>query len=181
MRLTKRRLLATLAPAALLITSVALAADSPPDNSGIVDRATVRKDVASWSTAFQANATKVKKLLDKASAKSDALKVECLQDKYDKLQAAAKLAKVEVDNTASAFTSGDAKGWSYSYVRLSILVEKSTTLTVEAENCVGDEASYIGDTQVGVEIDPNIPDDDGTNWKLPLPDVTMAPEASPFN
>jgi hypothetical protein len=40
--------------------------------------------------------------------------------------------------------------------------------------------SYVGQTTVDVEIDPNIPNEDPTQPQLPLPDVTRPPEATPF-
>ena len=54
------------------------------------------------------------------------------------------------------------------------------TLGTEAEQCIGEDVSYVGQTTVDVEIDPSIPPEDPTQPDLPLPNVQRPPEASPF-
>ena len=44
-------------------------------------------------------------------------------------------------------------------------------LGTEAEQCIGEDASYVGATRVDVEIDPSIPPTDPTEPPLPVPDV----------
>ena len=55
------------------------------------------------------------------------------------------------------------------------------TLGTEAEQCIGEDVSYVGATRVDVEIDPEHPADGSDAARIfPLPIVTRPPEASPF-
>ena len=50
----------------------------------------------------------------------------------------------------------------------------------EAENCIGEDVSYVGETKVEVDVDPSIPDVPTEPAPVPPMDVTRAPEATPF-
>ncbi|MDB4968030.1 MAG: hypothetical protein JWN44_3719, partial [Myxococcales bacterium] len=58
--------------------------------------------------------------------------------------------------------------------------QKVVTLGTEAEQCIGEDVSYVGATRVDVEIDPSIPPTDPTEPPLPDVQVQRPPEASPF-
>ncbi|MDB4968021.1 MAG: hypothetical protein JWN44_3710, partial [Myxococcales bacterium] len=58
--------------------------------------------------------------------------------------------------------------------------QKVVTLGTEAEQCIGEDVSYVGATRVDVEIDPSIPPTDPTEPELPVPVVERPPPASPF-
>ena len=75
---------------------------------------------------------------------------------------------------------GDDTARQHEFTRMSILYQKVVTLGTEAEQCVGEDVSYVGATRVDVEIDPSIPAADPTEPPLPVPIVDRPPEASPF-
>ena len=91
--------------------------------------------------------------------------------------AVANKSKAELD---SAISRNDAGARQHEFTRMTILYQKVVVLGTEAENCVGEDASYVGQQQVDVEVDPSIPDEDPTQPVLPLPDVTRPPPGSPF-
>jgi hypothetical protein len=121
----------------------------------------------------------VQTLSDKAKQDKDLVRLACIDDKKKQIEELVKLFKTAYSNY-EAKRLGDPDSARHELTRMTIIYEKVTTLGVEAENCVGNAASYVGNTTVGLEIDPNIPNDDPTEPPLPLPDVTRPPEASPF-
>ena len=115
-----------------------------------------------------------------ALQKKDITRLNCLNDKKQQIEALSKLYREAYANAARARAAADAGAEQHERDRMAILYQKIAALMTEADGCVGDEASYIGNTTVGLEIDPNIPNDDPTEPPLPLPDVTRPPSASPF-
>ena len=67
----------------------------------------------------------------------------------------------------------------HEFTRLTIVNQKVTVLGAEAENCIGEDLSFVGATRVDVEVDPNIPQYDPTQPGSPFIDITRPPEASP--
>ena len=51
----------------------------------------------------------------------------------------------------------------------------------EAEACIGEDVAFVGETQVDVEIDPNITKGDPTEEPPPDLPVVRPPLASPFD
>ena len=48
----------------------------------------------------------------------------------------------------------DEGGRAHEFTRLTIINQKVTVLGAEAENCIGEDLSFVGATRVDVEIDP---------------------------
>jgi hypothetical protein len=128
---------------------------------------------------------KVRQLQDKARRKKDVLMLNCVNDKEIKIGGHIAVAdNGDAGGTIQRMTAavnGDPKyDRKHEFTRMTILYQKVVVLSTEAENCIGEDASYVGATKIEVEVDPNIPDEDPTQPTLPLPDVTRPPEASPF-
>lgn len=119
-------------------------------------------------------------LQDQARKKRDILKLNCLNDKLLQVRGLLTVATQSVAELDTAVAANDVGGIRHQFTRMTILHEKAIVLATEGENCVGEDASYVGATRVDVEIDPNIPEEDPTQPQLPLPDVTRPPAASPF-
>jgi hypothetical protein len=123
---------------------------------------------------------RVTKLQDQARAKKDVIKLNCVSDKLVQLKGHLAVADQTNTNFNAAISRGDNGGRQHEFTRLTIIFQKVTVLHTEAENCIGEDASYVGQTRVDVDVDPNIPTEDPTEPQLPLPDVSRPPEASPF-
>ena len=54
-------------------------------------------------------------------------------------------------------TRADEGERTHEFTRLTIVNQKVLVLGAEAENCIGEDLSFVGATKVDVEIDPNIP------------------------
>jgi hypothetical protein len=51
-------------------------------------------------------------------------------------------------------------------------------LGAEAENCIGEDLSFVGATRVDVDVDPNIPQNDPTQPPAPGIDIERPAEAT---
>ena len=116
----------------------------------------------------------------KAKKDKDVVKLNCVNDKLMQVRGHQVVTDQSMTTLNSAITRGDDNARLHEFTRLSILYQKVVTLGTEAEQCIGEDVSYVGATRVDVEIDPNIPSADPTQPDLPLPDVQRPPEASPF-
>ena len=68
----------------------------------------------------------------------------------------------------------------HEFTRLTIVNQKVLVLGAEAENCIGEDLSFVGATRVDVEVDPNIPQYDPTQPPAPVIDINRPGEASPL-
>jgi hypothetical protein len=129
---------------------------------------------------MRATLKRVQKLQDQARAKKDVIKLNCVSDKLVQVTGHMAVADQSFASLNAAVARTDEPSRKHELTRMTILYQKVTVLGTEAENCIGEDASYVGETRVDIEVDPNIPNNDPTEPQLPLPDVTRPPEASPF-
>jgi hypothetical protein len=119
-------------------------------------------------------------LQSKAKKDKDMVKLNCVNDKLTQVKGHMTVTDQSMASLNSALGRGDDGARAHEFTRLTILYQKVVTLGTEAEQCIGEDVSYVGATTVDVEIDPSIPPEDPTKPDLPLPDVQRPPEASPF-
>ena len=62
--------------------------------------------------------------------------------------------------------------------RVNIVYQKVLILGTEAEGCAGEDVSYIGATNVQVEVDPGIPQEDPTIPNQYIPTADRPPEGN---
>jgi hypothetical protein len=116
----------------------------------------------------------------KAKKDKDMVKLNCVGDKLTQVKGHMTVTDQSMDSLNGAINKGDDGARQHEFTRLTILYQKVVTLGTEAEQCIGEDVSYVGATTVDVEIDPSIPPTDPTQPDLPLPDPQRPPEASPF-
>jgi hypothetical protein len=75
-------------------------------------------------------------------------------------------------------TRADEGGRTHEFTRLTIVNQKVQVLGAEAENCIGEDLSFVGATRVDVDVDPNIPQTDPTRPGDPHVDIDRPGEAS---
>jgi len=124
---------------------------------------------------------RISKLSNDASRKKDMVKINCLADKLSKVRGHIALASPALAALQTANDRGDAGARQHELTRITILSQKVAVLNTEAENCIGDDASYVGKTTVDVDVDPSIPEEDPTKGPLDtVPTNFRPPAASPF-
>ncbi len=129
---------------------------------------------------MQETQRRVTMLQAKAKKDRDMVKLNCVNDKLIRLKGHQTVAEQSMAAASVAAARSDEGARQHEISRLVILYQKVTVLGTEAENCIGEDVSYVGATKVDIDIDPSIPDDDPTQPALPLPDPTRPAEATPF-
>jgi len=119
-------------------------------------------------------------LSSKAKHDKDMVKLNCVGDKLTQVKGHLAVTDQSMSSLTGAINKGDDGARHHEFTRVTILYQKVVTLGTEAEQCIGEDVSYVGATIVDVEIDPSIPPEDPTQPDLPLPDPQRPPEASPF-
>ncbi len=129
---------------------------------------------------MQETLRRVQQLQAKAKKDKDMVKLNCVNDKLTQLAGHMKVTDQSMSTLTLDVAKGDDTARQHEFTRITILYQKVVTLGTEAEQCIGEDVSYVGATRVDVEIDPSIPPEDPTQPELPVPDVTRPPECSPF-
>jgi hypothetical protein len=123
---------------------------------------------------------RIQQLQTKAKKDKDMVKLNCVNDKVTQVRGHLTVSDQSMTSLSLQIAKGDDQARQHEFTRMTILYQKVVTLGTEAEQCIGEDVSYVGATRVDVEIDPSIPPTDPTEPALPVPDVQRPPEASPF-
>ncbi|HKY37427.1 MAG TPA: hypothetical protein VJN18_15905 [Polyangiaceae bacterium] len=108
-------------------------------------------------------ATVAEQLAD-AKKKKDVVKALCLDDKVKQMKLATDTAKDRVVDLTSAVSQNDPDRSKHEFTVIQVLRERVQTLVTEAQQCIGEETGFIGESDVTVEIDPAVPDTDPSEF-----------------
>jgi hypothetical protein len=123
---------------------------------------------------------RITQLQAKAKKDKDVVKLNCVNDKLTQVKGHMTVSDQSMSSLTLDVAKGDDVARQHEFTRMTILYQKVVTLGTEAEQCIGEDVSYVGATRVDVEIDPTIPATDPTEPNLPVPVVERPPPASPF-
>lgn len=107
---------------------------------------------------MEQSAVLVRQQLAQARAARDVVKVLCLNDKLNQIDVAYRSARDRVDTLKRSVEQKDEDGSRHEYAVLQVLNDRVATLVSEANQCIGEEAGFIGDSKVTVSVDPTVPD-----------------------
>jgi hypothetical protein len=110
------------------------------------------------------DAAAVQRQASDAKLKHDVVKSLCLSDKLSQIHVAVSTATGRVDNLEVAVNHNDADRAKHEFTIVQVLKDRSAALVSEANQCVGEETGFIGDSTVTVTIDPSIPDTDPSDF-----------------
>jgi hypothetical protein len=102
--------------------------------------------------------------LTQAKNKKDIVKSLCLDDKVKQMKLATDTAKDRVVDLNSAVSQNDADRAKHEFTVVQVLRERVQTLVAEAQQCIGEETGFIGNTDVEMTIDPAVPDADPSDF-----------------
>ena len=102
--------------------------------------------------------------LSEAKKKKDVVKSLCLDDKVKQMKVATDTAKDRVLDLTSAATQNDPDRSKHEFTVIQVLRERVQTLIAEAQQCIGEETGFVGNSDVTVDIDPAIPDADPSDF-----------------
>jgi hypothetical protein len=102
--------------------------------------------------------------LAEAKKKKDVVKALCLDDKVRQMKLAIDTAKDRVVDLTSASTQNDGDRSKHEFTVIQVLRERVQTLVAEAQQCIGEETGFVGNTDITLDIDPAIPDADPSDF-----------------
>lgn len=114
-------------------------------------------------------------LQETARRQKDIIKLNCVADKLVQTKVNVSIADQAMTALQDNVARSDEGGRTHEFTRLTIINQKVTVLGAEAENCIGEDLSFVGATRIDVDIDPNIPRDDPTQPGTPTMPIDRPP------
>jgi hypothetical protein len=139
---------------------------SPQEQLAESDRMLVRMEQA---------AAGVRKMLQQARESKDVVKTLCLNDKLSQIDVAIRSARDRKTSLQAAATRNDQELTNHEFTILTVLRQRAEQLTAEANQCIGEEAAFIGDTRVVTTVDPTLPNSDDTQYPPTDPTLISGP------
>jgi hypothetical protein len=102
----------------------------------------------------------VRKMLEEARRQRDVVKTLCLNDKLSQIDVAVRSARDRRQQLQAAVNRNDVELSNHEFTIMTVLRQRSEQLVAEANQCIGEESAFVGDTRTTVQIDPQIPPDE---------------------
>jgi hypothetical protein len=126
------------------------------------------------SRMTQAAAT-VRRQLDTARQARDVVKSLCLNDKLSQIDVATRSAKDRQTALQAAAQRNDVELSNHEFTMVTVLRQRTEQLTAEANQCLGEDLAFVGQTQVETEYPVGLPSDDTTQYPATDPPVVYVP------
>jgi hypothetical protein len=151
---------------------VALAQTTPPDSAIDVSSQhdanlslpQMLQRAREYKPIMDNDAAAVQRQASEAKLQHDVVKSLCLGDKLSQIHVAATTASGRIDTLSSAVSHSDSDRAKHEFTIIQVLKDRSSALVAEANQCIGEETGFIGESTVTVTIDPNIPDTDPSDF-----------------
>ncbi len=134
------------------------------------------------STVFlarmDASRTMVRQALASARSQRDVVKTLCLNDKLNQLDVAIRSARERRQSLEGAAQKSDGDLANHEFTILSVLRQRSEQLSAEANQCIGQEAGFVGESAVNATIDTGLPSDPSSWDQVPTNVVVEPPTCS---
>jgi hypothetical protein len=105
---------------------------------------------------LEAGASGIRKQLEQARKEKDVVKVLCLDDKLSQADVATRSGRERRASLQAAVTSRNAELANHEFTVLQVLRQRGEQVVAEANQCIGEEAAYTGESKVVVTIDPDV-------------------------
>jgi hypothetical protein len=136
---------------------------SPQDELAEADATIAKMD--------QSSAT-IRRQLDAARQGRDVVRSLCLSDKLSQVDVAARSARDRQTALQAAVQRNDTELANHEFTILTVLRQRSEQLGAEANQCIGEEVAFVGQTQIVTSVDPNQPVENTTDYPPAEPIVT---------
>ncbi len=124
-----------------------------------------------------AAAATVRRQLESARQARDVVKTLCLNDKLSQIDVANRSARDRQSALQAAVLRNDAELANHEFAIMTVLRQRVEQLTAEANQCIGEEMAFIGQTSIVTTIDPNLPGEDNTAYPATDPTPITEPPA----
>jgi hypothetical protein len=136
--------------------------------------------VTEYKKRMEDVAKRVQVLIEEARKQKDIIRINCLTDKLVQVKANQNIADRSAQTMVDASARNDRDAAFHEYTRITIVNQNVQVLGGEAEACVGEDLSYVGQTRVDVDTE-GVPPGDPTQPSGPSgPEIIRPPSASPF-
>jgi hypothetical protein len=125
-------------------------------------------------TRMEQAAAAIRRQLEEARKQRDVVKTLCLNDKLSQIDVAIRSARDRKQSLQAAAQRNDVELSSHEFTILTVLRQRGEQLTAEANQCIGEEAAFLGDTKVSTTIDPSLPQTDDTYYPPTDPTLVSA-------
>jgi len=129
-------------------------------------------------TRMESAGTTVRRQLEQARTQRDVVKTLCLNDKLSQIDVAVRSARDRKGSLVAAAQRNDAELSNHEFTILTVLRQRAEQLTAEANQCIGEEAAFSGETRTTTTIDPSLPGSDETQY--PPVDPNLVPPPPPL-
>jgi hypothetical protein len=119
--------------------------------------------------------TAIRHQLEQARAQRDVVKSLCLNDKLSQVDVAVRSARDRKSALQSAVGRNDVELANHEFTIMTVLRQRSEQITAEANQCIGEDVAFVGQTQVVTQVDPNLPGEDVTQYPPTDPTLVSAP------
>jgi Spy/CpxP family protein refolding chaperone len=127
---------------------------------------------------MEQGSTTVSKMLEQARTSRDVVKTLCLNDKLSQIDVAIRSAKDRRSALQVAAGRNDQELSNHEFTILTVLRQRGDQLIAEANQCIGEEAAFIGATNVSTTIDNTLPPTDDTQYPPSDNTVVSSPPIS---
>jgi hypothetical protein len=123
----------------------------------------------------------VRRMLEQARAQRDVVKTLCLNDKLNQIDVAIRSAQERRGALEQAVMRKDSDLSNHEFQILTVLRQRVEQLGAEANQCIGEEAGFVGETKVTTTIERNLPTEDTSGYpenpivSVPPPPVAASP------
>jgi hypothetical protein len=104
-------------------------------------------------------ATAVRRQLALAREQKDVVKSLCLNDKLNQIDLAIRTATDRISGLEAAAVANDLERSKHQYTVILVLKDRVTALVSEANQCIGEETGFIGESNVTVTVE-DVPNTD---------------------
>jgi hypothetical protein len=124
---------------------------SPQDELNEANSALSRMEQASGTVRHQ---------LEQARAARDVVKTLCLNDKLSQIDVTTRSARDRQAALQAAVARNDIEGANHHFSILTAHRQHAEQVSAEANQCIGEEIAFVGQTQVSLSIDETLPGDE---------------------
>jgi hypothetical protein len=139
---------------------------SPQDELAEANAAIARMDQASATVRHQ---------LEQARVARDVVKTLCLNDKLSQIDVTTRSARDRRAALQSAVDRNDVESANHHFSILTAHRQHAEQISAEANQCVGEEVAFVGQTQVTMEVDAILPGEDEVQYTEPTTGISVPP------
>ena len=111
-----------------------------------------------FMTKMEQGSATVRTMLEQAQAARDVVKAMCLKDKLMQIEVAKRSGRDRVLTLQSAVDAKDKDRSRHEFMIMQVLRDRVEQLVKEANQCIGEELGFVGESQVTLQVNPDIPD-----------------------